>query len=128
MVKINLAYHQTNCGAFTPQSIKNEPMFVILREPIKSETFETFAINISQQDAITIEKVDNRFGLTLIKYLDAHFSSQSMIRWNICRMDTYEGCLNLMNVMLDALNTGLSCLDLRQMEMSALQNADIPKV
>ena len=150
-------------------------MFVILQEPLKSETFETFAINISSQDAIGIEKTGNQFGLgcvyiltsdpvlvrlrwfckdlsesaednlmfidfpailmmkckhylVILKHFDAHFSNQSTIHWCICRYDTYQDCLNLMNLLLEGLVSGATCFDLRQAEKSVLQNENLPKV
>ena len=42
-------WRSPNCEA--PPTYKGEIMFVILREPMKSETLHTFAVNVSLEDA-----------------------------------------------------------------------------
>ena len=100
-------------------------MLVILKEPIKGAEYDTIAVNLKVADEIIVSKINNRFGLSILRHFDGHYSNQSFLPYTLDTFDAYEPCLELFQKLVDVLKSGQQVLDLRS---GRLSDDDLPQV
>lgn len=88
-------------------------MLVIFKEPFKTERYDVLAVNLESYDEIIILKANNQFRLSMIKYYDAHFSNHSYLSRTLGTFDSHQNCLELLEKLVDALESGKKVFDLR---------------
>ena len=88
-------------------------MLIIFKEPFKTERYDILAANLESYDEIIMLKTNNQFRLSVMKYYDAHFSNHSYLSHTMGTFDSHQSCLELLEKLVDALESGKKVFDLR---------------
>ena len=88
-------------------------MLIIRKEPLKTEKYDVVAVNLNTIDEIIIIRNNNRFGLSVLKHHDGHFSNHSYLSHTLDNFDSYQSCLELLQKLCEALESGKKVFDLR---------------
>lgn len=89
-------------------------MLVIFKDPLKVRHYEFLALDIQSFNMIGISKTENRFKLVVHKYFDGHLSNHSDLTVALDDLDTYKGCLESFEALIDNLQKGKPVFDLRE--------------
>lgn len=88
-------------------------MLIIFKEPFKTERYDVLAVNLESYDEIIVLKANNQFRLSMVKYYDAHFSNQSYLNHTMGIFESHKDCLEMLEKLAEALESGKKVFDLR---------------